>query len=668
MSSSLANGLDKLHVSAPAPVPDYNSLPVPEDDGSNNESGSERVEPITPTSDTHPASFSTAVLEPTPSKSQMAAATLTATYPQTSRDVDVSAPRGGLRKIGTFVKNRVRRVDSKRADDDVSPESTAFPDVALPLREKDLPAAAPAIRTRRLGSWSRSARNSPKSSLSNSPPSPRSPTITYEEQKRTNNKLEDRAPGSATSFDRPKPGISFDTFMTKGNKFGPASHRKRAASTESLPKATSHHHHDTTLPMAPNAGRASEGAGLKARRLSTCLPDEFFVDYCELDKEFKKSTKVPFVRPSKIGDGATAEVRVMCRKGESSDELYAVKQFRTREKDESEDDYIMKIKSEYSIAKSLHHPNIVETVRLCTHKGTWNHIMEYCNQGEFFTLVKKGMFFPNDQDFHYKPSDRLCFFKQLCRGVCYLHDHGIAHRDIKLENLLLSSEGHLKITDFGVSDVFSGEHPGLRAAGGECGVNMGEVRLCKPGICGSKPYIAPEVLHKNGPYDPRAIDVWSCAIALFYLSGQQPWLAADPVNDVKYSNYLKNWQDWLSRHPDGEFLPDGTPDAVPKTSPAFQHLDNPNIKRLMIKMLHPDPERRITMREVLATPTMRAIECCTPESYEDPAISISVDASSKKGCRAARQALVVKKHSHIPPKSRLPKALHHRFDMGHGWS
>ena len=70
-----------------------------------------------------------------------------------------------------------------------------------------------------------------------------------------------------------------------------------------------------------------------------------------------------------------------------------------------------------------------------------------------------------------KRKDRLCLFKQLIQGVGYLHAHGIAHRDIKLENLLLTKDSKLKITDFGVSEVFSGTHPGLRESGGQCGQN-----------------------------------------------------------------------------------------------------------------------------------------------------------------------------------------------------
>ena len=239
---------------------------------------------------------------------------------------------------------------------------------------------------------------------------------------------------------------------------------------------------------------AREGTGLKARRLSTCLPDEFLVDYCELDKEFKSSTLLPGRRGKLLGKGATSVVRLMVHKGDSSGKFFAVKEFRGKERDENEDDYQKKVKSEYTIAKSIHHPNIVETVRLCTHSHKWNHVMEYCQFGELYSLVERGYF----KNGTFKQADKMCFFKQLVRGVDYLHEHGIAHRDIKLENLLLTTDGFLKITDFGVSEVFSGEHPGLRSAQGECGKNMGEVRRCQPGICGSLPYIAPEVLAKKG--------------------------------------------------------------------------------------------------------------------------------------------------------------------------
>lgn len=242
---------------------------------------------------------------------------------------------------------------------------------------------------------------------------------------------------------------------------------------------------------------AETGIGLKSRRMSMNLPDDFTVDVVELYSEFADQSKLLGRRGKSVGKGATANVRLMQRKGGSNGEVFAVKEFRGKSSNEVADDYEKKVKSEYSIAKSLHHPNIVQTIRLCTHNGRWNHVMEFCEQGDLFSLVSQKYLARQDHQL-----DRLCIFKQLIQGLNYLHSNGIAHRDVKLENLLITKESKLKITDFGVSEVFAGIHPGLRSAGGHCGKSMQEVRLCAPGICGSPPYIAPEVIAKKGKLLP----------------------------------------------------------------------------------------------------------------------------------------------------------------------
>ncbi|KAK6581679.1 hypothetical protein PZA11_005376 [Diplocarpon coronariae] len=237
---------------------------------------------------------------------------------------------------------------------------------------------------------------------------------------------------------------------------------------------------------------ADTGTGLKSRRLSMSLPDTFLVDEGDLYSEFSDQSKIVGRRGKTIGRGATANVRLMIRKGGSS-EIYAVKEFRGKSRAEKSEDYERKVKSEFSIAKSAHHPNIVETFRLCTHNGRWSQVMEFCDQGDLFGLVSQKYLSRDD-----RLVDRLCLFKQLLQGLNYLHANGIAHRDIKPENLLLTRDSKLKITDFGVSEVFCGIHPGLRSAGGQCGRGMGAVRLCAPGMCGSPPYVAPEVIAKQG--------------------------------------------------------------------------------------------------------------------------------------------------------------------------
>ncbi|XP_034798098.1 ribosomal protein S6 kinase-related protein isoform X5 [Pan paniscus] len=89
------------------------------------------------------------------------------------------------------------------------------------------------------------------------------------------------------------------------------------------------------------------------------------------------------------------------------------------------------------------------------------------------------------------------FAAELVLVLCYLHDLGIMHRDVKMENILLDERGHLKLTDFGLSRHVP---QGARAYT----------------ICGTLQYMAPEVL-SGGPYN-HAADWWSLGVLLFSLA------------------------------------------------------------------------------------------------------------------------------------------------------
>ncbi|KAJ4034754.1 hypothetical protein NW756_005827 [Fusarium oxysporum] len=387
-------------------------------------------------------------------------------------------------------------------------------------------------------------------------------------------------------------------------------------------------------PLPPDSG-----TGAKARRMSLSLPDDFAVDVAELQNEFEYQRKFLGRHGKHLGKGAASKVTLMMRKG-YPEELYAVKEFRGKSHRESQQDYENKIKSEFSIAKSLHHPNIVETFRLCTDHGRWNHVMEYCSEGDLFSLVSKGHLKGDD-----RKKDRMCLFKQLIQGVHYLHANGIAHRDIKLENLLITKDSKLKITDFGVSEVFCGTHPGLREAGGQCGRNMsGEIRLCSPGICGSEPYIAPEVLAKKENYDPRALDVWSSAIVMIYLTfGGAIWSRAVP-GELHYDKLVKGWETWYGKHPESDATISDT--DYPKCYALDVGMSPPALRRLVLQMLNPDPQKRISIEDVIHNRWLKNVECCQLESYDDPALLI--DATKKDNTANGNKKIFC--HNHLPPK------------------
>lgn len=525
------------------------------------------------------------------------------------------------------------------------------------LVEGSAHAADPQRHAPSFGTFLASDHDTPNSLDTASPPVPASPTGVISPEQSQDDKLSvHKHSASSTALSamaKERPQIKWAGHGAGRDGKRHTWSRRRSASTEQVPQIYLGEGKPTTDLMATYSKPAARGVGMRSRRLSLSLPDEFIVDSCHLDKEFKSSSLMPGKRGKILGKGATSEVRIMARKGfGKSEELVAVKEFRAKDKDESEADYIGKIQSEYSIAKSLHHPNIVETVRLCTNRGRWNHVMEYCAYGELYSLVERKLFggvVPG----YYSANDRLCFFKQLLRGVQYLHSHGIAHRDIKLENLLLNKEGHLKISDFGVAEVFCGEHPGLRRAGGECGRNMGEIRLSDPGICGSLPYIAPEVLDKRGPYDPRLLDVWSCAIVYLTMTfGGNPWQAAR-ADFPYYARFKKGWDDWLPCHADGEV----SVDDHPRCGKLFSLVSPPPIKRLMLKMLHPNPSQRIMINEVIATATVKNIDCCCPDSYGHPTCCVDVSKMSRDSSSSPPKRYL---HHHIPPKAehKFGKTLH----------
>ncbi|KAK0633712.1 kinase-like domain-containing protein [Immersiella caudata] len=459
---------------------------------------------------------------------------------------------------------------------------------------------------------------------SNTPPSPSSPlemAIKTKEQAST-------------------PTVPTSEVFFEGKKKQPPI-RRRASSFDysKQQKAETGNTNEPVLERALWGLPAATGTGVKARRMSLSLPDDFTVDVAELSDEFEYHHKFLGRHGKHLGKGATSKVALMVRKG-SPGELYAVKEFRGKSSNETKEEYEKKIKSEYTLAKSLHHPNIVETVRLCTSHGRWNHVMEYCQEGDLFSLVNKKFLTTEDRE-----KDRQCLFKQLVQGINYLHANGIAHRDIKLENLLMTSDSKLKITDFGVSEVFCGIHPGLREAGGQCGMSMGAARRCAPGICGSEPYIAPEVLTKGGDYDPRALDVWSSAIVMLNLIFGAPlWRRAEVAGNPNYAALVTGWERWMGKNENDETR--FTEGSYPYVKAFDLCIKPPALRRLLLQMLHPNPDKRITIADVVKNRWVKGIECCQLESYDDP--SRTIDASKKASLKCGGSKTYC--HSHLPPK------------------
>ena len=497
--------------------------PIPEEE--EDETSSEAAnEPLTPVEQHHPHSFADKMndtnglpMDGRILKQPPLILNTSATPPPSAGKKDASTPSTPISDVRSPKTPTAKRPGSSSADGSVIRAVSGF------FRRTNSQTANTAVRPdmisngsdpmlgqehRRMSIRRLSAVNTSASTTrSNTPPSPASPTEP-EKKQAPKQHLSVQEPKDDEFFHNRKKNRSTTGFSLR-DKFS----RKIAfGSPETPPKNEPPRHRATSVdlngpdyqanPNHPEVQHmtrqpwgmvAETGIGLKSRRMSLNLPDDFAVDVIDLYTEYNDQSKLIGRRGKQIGKGATANVRLMLKKGGCAGEIYAVKEFRGKSAKESNEEYEKKVKSEYSIAKSAHHPNIVETFRLGTHAGRWNHVMEFCDQGDLFSLVSQK--YLNNEDHQ---GDRLCLFKQLVQGLNYLHSKGIAHRDVKLENLLITKESKLKITDFGVSEVFSGIHPGLRSAGGQCGRGMEDIRLCAPGMCGSPPYVAPEVVAKKG--------------------------------------------------------------------------------------------------------------------------------------------------------------------------
>ena len=147
--------------------------------------------------------------------------------------------------------------------------------------------------------------------------------------------------------------------------------------------------------------------------------------------------------------------------------------------------------------------------------------------------------------------------------------------------------------------------------------------------------------------------------------GGPPWTEASKTSP-QYSKFISVWDNWLSMHPDGQVTENEYPRG---TLRLFQEV-KPVMKILLLKMLHPNPEKRIKIQDVMNDRWLKAVDCCTLEGYEgigDPNTKdAAIDASKVKSCKLKKA--VQKPHNHLPPppksKVHLPQ---HRFDMGDGW-
>ena len=194
-----------------------------------------------------------------------------------------------------------------------------------------------------------------------------------------------------------------------------------------------------------------------------------------------------------------------------------------------------KFKNEINIMSKCDHPNIVKLVEIYEDKRFVELVMEECCGGTLFDRLLENM---EDEGEAFTEEEAAKIFKQIISAIHYCHNQGIAHRDLKMENVLFlykTKDSPIKIIDFGLSESIQIPENLMEMISGKKNYNMTMV-----GSVGTPHYISPEVL--EGQYSQKC-DLWSAGVILYaMLSGSFPF-DGDTDKDV-YKAILKRKFDY----------------------------------------------------------------------------------------------------------------------------
>lgn len=165
---------------------------------------------------------------------------------------------------------------------------------------------------------------------------------------------------------------------------------------------------------------------------------------------------------------------------------------------------IVRFNRELTIWKSLCHPRVVNLLKVFKKRQNYYLICDYCPGGTLLQFLNKHKLLEQD-------AKRI--FKELCQAVHYLHiDRKVCHKDLKLENVLIDENGHIKLCDFGLALYLTHKSYSTRFKQQET-------------AGGSLAYTAPEQLIASVSLACPKTDIWSLGVILYALVvGQLPFM------------------------------------------------------------------------------------------------------------------------------------------------
>uniref|UniRef100_A0A671FFE1 non-specific serine/threonine protein kinase n=1 Tax=Rhinolophus ferrumequinum TaxID=59479 RepID=A0A671FFE1_RHIFE len=213
---------------------------------------------------------------------------------------------------------------------------------------------------------------------------------------------------------------------------------------------------------------------------------------------FEKADPSQFELLKVLGQGSYGKVFLVRKiKGSDAGQLYAMKvlkkaTLKVRDR--------VRSKMERDILAEVNHPFIVKLHYAFQTEGKLYLILDFLRGGDLFTRLSKEVMFTEE--------DVKFYLAELALALDHLHSLGIIYRDLKPENILLDEEGHIKITDFGLSKEAI-DHD-KRAYS----------------FCGTIEYMAPEVVNRRG--HTQSADWWSFGVLMFeMLTGSLPFQGKD---------------------------------------------------------------------------------------------------------------------------------------------
>ncbi|AAS54547.2 AGR058Wp [Eremothecium gossypii ATCC 10895] len=226
---------------------------------------------------------------------------------------------------------------------------------------------------------------------------------------------------------------------------------------------------------------------------------------------------------------------------------------------------------EASLGQILYHPHICRLFEMCTMSNHFYMLFEYVSGGQLLDyIIQHG-------------SLRERHARKFARGIAsalqYLHLNNIVHRDLKIENIMISSSGEIRIIDFGLS-------------------NMYDPKKQLHTFCGSLYFAAPELL-KAHPYTGPEVDIWSFGVVLYVLV-----CGKVPFDDENASVLHEKIKQGKVEYP--------------------QHLSI-DVISLLSKMLVVDPYKRATLKQVVHHQWMQKGYDFPPPSYLPPCVPLTPD-------------------------------------------